>query len=101
MFFSSFSKQNELSCGIRPKKEYETNHELTLALKMLPSLAFEKEEEIGNSYAKRVEKVQVVCNRTITESVKIAKIDEFCMCFGSNYIKSLVLNREVLFLPSL
>ena len=32
------------------KKDYETNHEIALALKMLPSLAFENEEEIGNAY---------------------------------------------------
>ena len=32
------------------KKDHETNHEVALALKMLPSLAFENEEEIGNAY---------------------------------------------------
>ena len=31
------------------KKGYETNHKFALALKMLPALAFEKEEEKGNS----------------------------------------------------
>ena len=30
------------------KNDYETSHEFALALKMLPVLAFEKEEEIGN-----------------------------------------------------
>ena len=72
------------------KKEYETNNELALALKMLPLLAFEKEDEIGNSYDDIVEEFQVVCNRTLKESGKIAKVDELCLYFGSNYIKSLV-----------
>ena len=38
---------------LRLKKDYETNHEFALALKMLPALAFEKEEEIGNSNSLR------------------------------------------------
>ena len=83
------------------KNDYETNHEFALALKMLPALAFEKEEEIGNSYDKIVEGIQIVCNRTIKESEKIAKVDELCLYFGSYYIKNLVPNREALFPPSL
>ena len=71
------------------KKDYETNHEFALALKMLPALAFEKEEKIGNSYDKIVEEIQIVCDRTLKESEKIAKVDELCLYFGSNYIKSL------------
>ena len=46
------------------EKDYETNHEFALALKMLPALAFKK-EEIENSYDKIVEEVQIVCDRTI------------------------------------
>ena len=83
------------------KKDYETNHEFALALKMLPALAFEKEEGIGNSYDKIVEEIQIVCDHTIKESEKLAKVDELCLYFGSNYIKSLVPNREALFPPSL
>ena len=49
------------------KEEYETNHELALALKILPSLAFEKKEEIRNSYDKISEEIQVKCDRTIKE----------------------------------
>ena len=82
------------------KKDYETNHEFTLALKMLTALAFEK-EEIGNSYDKIVEEIQLVCDCTIKESENIAKVDKLCLCFGSNYIQSLVPNREALFPPSL
>ena len=48
-----------------------------------------------------MEEIQIVCDRTIKDSEKIAKVDEICLCFGSNYIKNLVLNREVLFPPSL
>ena len=33
------------------KNDYKTNHEFALALKMLLALAFEKEEENGNSYS--------------------------------------------------
>ena len=44
------------------KKDYETNHELALALKMLLETAFEK-EEIGKSYKKIVEEIQIVCDR--------------------------------------
>ena len=49
------------------KKDCETNHEFALALKMLPALAFEKEEEIENSYGKIVEEIQIVCDRTLKE----------------------------------
>ena len=52
------------------KEEYETNHELALALKILPSLAFEKKEEIRNSYDKISEEIQVKCDRTIKERKK-------------------------------
>ena len=30
---------------------------------MLPALAFKKEEEIGNSYDKILEEIQIVCDR--------------------------------------
>ena len=46
----------------RNKKEYETNHKFSSALKILPSLAFEKEEEIENFYSKIVEKIRLVCD---------------------------------------
>ena len=44
---------------------------------MLPALAFEKEEEIENSYDKIVEEIQIVCDSTIKESEKIAKLTSF------------------------
>ena len=59
------------------KKDYETNHEFALALKLLPALAFEKEEEIRNSYDKIVEEIQIVCDRTIKESEKWRKLTSF------------------------
>ena len=61
------------------KKDCETNLEFALALKMLPALAFEKEEEIGNSNDKIVEEIQIVCDSTIKESEKIAKVDKLCL----------------------
>ena len=90
-------KNNELSL----KVTYETNHDLALALKMLPSLAFET-KKIGDSYDMIVQEIQNVCDRNWLEPEKIEKIDELCLClyFGSTYIKSLVPNREVSFPPS-
>ena len=67
------------------KNEHETNNEFVLVLKMLPALAFEKDEEIGSSYNKIVDKIQTVSDRTIKKSEKIAKVDELCLYFGSNY----------------
>ena len=70
---------NELGLNLT----YKTNHGLMLALRMLPSLAFEK-KKIGDRNCLEPE-----------------KIDEMCLYFGSTYIKSLVPNREVLFPTSL
>ena len=67
---------------------YETNPELALALKMLPSLAFEKKEKIGDSYDMIVQEIQNVCDRNCLEPEKIEKIDELCLYFGSTYIKA-------------
>ena len=65
---------------------------------MLLALAFEKEENIIiNSHDKIAEEIQIVCDRTIKESEKIANVEELCFYFGSNYIKSLVPSREALF----
>ena len=66
------------------KKDYKTNHEFASALKMLPTLAFEKEIEIGNAYDKIVKEIQILCDRTIKETEKIAKVNELCLYFGSN-----------------
>ena len=66
------------------KKDYKTNHEFASALKMLPALAFEKEIKIGNSYDKIVKEIQILCDRTIKETEKIAKVNELCLYFGSN-----------------
>ena len=48
---------------------------------MLPSLAFEKQVEIGNSYDKTVEEIEVVCNFTIKESEKLQKLTTSSACF--------------------
>ena len=91
MFLPSFTKFYEKNRGARIEKGLRNKP---------PALAFEK-EEIGNSYDKIVKEIQIVCDRTIKESEKIAKVDELCLYFGSNYMKSLVPNREALFPPSL
>ena len=85
------------SCQIKQKKLTTVSYQKTYQ----KTYHIEKEEEIGNSYDKIVEEIQIVCDRTIKESEKIAKVDELCLYFGSNYIKSLVPNREALFPPSL
>ena len=51
-------KINELGL----KVTYETNHDLALAVKLLPSLAFEKKEKIGDSYDMIVQEIQNVCD---------------------------------------
>ena len=71
------------------------NHEVALALKMLPSLAFEKTEKIGDFYDMIVRKIQNVLDRKCFEPEKNEKIDKLCLYFGSTSIKILVPNREV------
>ena len=83
------------------KVTYETNHDLALALKILPSPAFEKKEKIGDSYDMIVQEIQNVCDRNCLEHEIIEKSDELCLYFGSTYIKSLLPNREVSFPTSL
>ena len=57
---------------------------------MLPSLAFEKKEKIGDFYDMIVQEIQNVCDRICLEPEKIEKVDELCLYFGSTDIKSLV-----------
>ena len=76
---------------------YETNHDLALALKKLPTLAIEKTEKIGDSYDIIVQEIQNVCEQNCLEPEKIKKNDKLCLYLGSTYIKSLAPNREVLF----
>ena len=45
--------------------------------------------------------IQNVCDRLFLEPKNIEKIYELCLCFGSNQMKSLASNREVLFPTSL
>ena len=70
-------KNNELDL----KVTYETNHDLALASKMLPSLEIKIKEKIGDSYGSEI---QNVCDRNCLEP---EKIDELCLFFGSTYIK--------------
>ena len=52
------------------KVTYETNHDTALASKMLTSLAFEKKEKIGDSYAMILQEIQNVCDKNCLESEK-------------------------------
>ena len=45
MFLSSFIKFYEKNRGAQIEEGYETNYEFSVTLKMLSSLAFEKEEK--------------------------------------------------------
>ena len=67
---------------------------------MLPSLAFETKEKIGDSYDMIIQEIQNVCDRNSSEPEKIKKfekINELCLYFGSTYLKSLVPNSESYF----
>ena len=55
---SYMRKINELGLKVTD----ETNHDLALAVKMLPSLAFEK-EKIGDFYDMIVQEIQNVCDK--------------------------------------
>ena len=75
------------------KKLVSENHEVALALKMIPSLALEKNEEIEKSFETIVEEITNVANKQNLDSFVIEKIDELCLYFQSNYIKCPLLNR--------
>ena len=91
-------KINELDL----KVTYITNHDLVLALKMLPSLAFEKQVKIGESYDMIVQETQNVCDRNCLEPEKNGGL---CLYFGSTYTKSMLPKEDVAkpgsFIPTL
>ena len=64
------------------KKLVSENHEVALALKMIPALAFERSEQIEKSFELIVE-------------------DELCLYFQTNYIKCPPLNRPATFPPQI
>ena len=72
-----------------------TKQTTSLAIKILPALAFEKIEEIGNSYDKIVEEIQINCDRTIKESEKNSKRWRALPLFWIELQKCRVPNRAV------
>ena len=75
------------------KKLVSENHEVALALKMIPALAFEKNEQIEKSFESIVEEVTNVADQQNLDSFVIEKVDELCLYFQTNYIKCPLLNR--------
>ena len=82
MFLPSFTKFYEENRAARIEKGLRHKPRVRFSTQMLPALAFEKEEEKGISYDKILEDIQIVCDHTIKESEKTAKVDELCLYFG-------------------
>ena len=77
------------------KKLYHSNPELSLALNLIPSLAFEKLENVKSSFKLIVEDIQEVCEQLSLDSSEVEKIDELCSYFQNTYIEKNL--REPLF----
>ena len=75
------------------------NHEVVLALQMIPAIAFEKNEEIEKSFELIVEEITIVADQHHLDSFVIEKTDELFQYFQSNYIKCQLLNRPPIFPP--
>ena len=83
------------------KKLVSENHEVALALKMIPALAFERSEQIEKSFELIVEEITNVADQQSLDSFVIEKIDELCLYFQTNYIKCPLLNRPATFPPQI
>ena len=81
------------------KNLYHSNPELSLALKLIPSLAFEKLENVKSSFKLVVEDIQEVCEQLSLGSSEVERIDELCSYFQNTYIEKNL--REPLFPPSI
>ena len=66
---------------------------------MIPSLAFEKNEQIEKSFKLIVEEITNVADQQNLDSFVIEKIDELCLYFQTNYIECPLLNRPAKFPP--
>ena len=77
------------------------NHKVALALKMIPALAFEKNEQIETSFELIVEEITNVEGQQNLDSFVIEKIDKLCLYFQTNYIKCPILNRPATFPPQI
>ena len=77
------------------KNLYRSNPELSLALKLIPALAFEKLENVKFSFKLVVEDNQEVCEQLSLDSGEVEKIDQLCSYFQNTYIEKNL--REPLF----
>ena len=74
----------------------KANPELSLALKVIPTLAFEKLENVKSSFRLIVQYIQEVCQQLSLDSSKVEKIDELWPSFQNTYIEK---NWESLYSP--
>ena len=75
------------------------HHELALALKMIPALAFEKR---GNrEIFWTVEEMTNVEDQQHLDSFVVEKIGKLCLYFQSNYINCPLLNCPPIFIPQI
>ena len=71
---------------------------MSLALKLIPALAFEKLEEVESSLKLAVEGIQEVCEQLSLDSSEVEKIDEMCSFFRKTNMETNF--KEPLFPPS-
>ena len=69
------------------KNLYRSNPELSLVLKLIAVLAFEKLENVKFSFKLVVEDIQEVCEQLSFNSSELEKIDELCSYFQNTYIE--------------
>ena len=79
------------------KKLYRSMPELSLALKLIPALAFVKLENVKSSFKLVVEYIQEVCEQLSLDSSEVERIDELCSYFQKTYKQKNL--REPLFPP--
>ena len=78
---------------------YHSNPELSLALKLIPALAFEKLENVKSSFKLVIEDIQEICKQLSLDSSEVEKTDELCSYFQNTTIEKN--SREPLFPPSI
>ena len=81
------------------KNLYHSNPEVLLTLKLIPSLAFEKLENVKSSFKLVVEDIQEVCEQLSLDSSELERIDELYSYFQNTYIEKNL--REPLFPSSI
>ena len=81
------------------KNLYHSNPELSLALKIIPALAFEKLENVKSSFKLVVEDIQEVYEQLSLNTSEVEKTDELCSYFQNTYTEKNL--RDPLFPPSI